>query len=324
MPTSYHHISVLSDEIIKYLQPRSGKNFVDCTLGGAGHTSRILEETAPDGRVLGFELDPHACQVAKHNLAKYKDRVIIVCRSYVHLKEELENYKKKLKNISGILIDLGLSSHQLDKADRGFSFKDHGPLDMRFNTEKQTLTAADIVLTWPEDKLLNIFREYGDIRQAKSLSRGIIAWRNKFHKQKQTTLKTSVFVSAILRILGIKPNSLQRFRIHPATKVFQSLRLAVNNELDNLKKVLPQSVEILEPGGRLAVISFHSLEDRIVKYYFRKMAKGCICPPEAPICICQNKPSIKIINKRAIRPNAKELARNPRSRSAILRLAEKI
>ena len=323
MSISYSHLSVLSEEVIKYLKPRNDQNYVDCTLGGCGHASKILESTKPNGKLLGFDLDPHACQAAKQNLGKYKDRVIILCQSYVHLKKEVE--KNNFKNISGILLDLGLSSDHIDKADRGFSFKDHGSLDMRFNPEKQTLTASDIVLSWPEDKITNILREYGEIKQAKSLAKGLVTWRKEFVKQKQKkALLTSVFNSAILRILGIKESSLKKYRIHPATRIFQSLRIAVNSELDNIKKVLPQAIDILEPGGRLAVISFHSLEDRIVKHYFKQAIKACTCPPSAPVCSCQIKVKIKIKTKKAIKPSQAEVARNPRSRSAILRVVEKL
>lgn len=324
MSKEYHHLSVLSDEIIEFLQPKSGQNYIDCTLGGGGHTVELLKKTGPAGKVLGFEIDPHACQWVKNNLSKFKERVIIACKSYIHLEEEFKKHQKEFKNISGIILDLGLSSDQLGSTNRGFSFKDHGSLDMRFNPQENIPTASDIVLNSSENELANIFREYGEVKQAKRLSKGIIAWRKEFVKQKQKSLETSMFVSAILRILGINPSSLPRFRIHPATQVFQALRIAVNQELDNLQQVLPQAINILPSGGRLAVISFHSLEDRIVKHYFKELAQGCICPPNIPICRCNNQPKIKIKTKRPIRPSAREIAANPRSRSASLRVIEKI
>ena len=324
MAVEYKHISVLKQEVLELLDPQTGQNFIDCTLGGGGHTESILQQTGPDGKMLAFELDDRAIAASKKKLKQYQDRLIIAHKSYVHLKQEFLKHEKELKNISGIVIDLGLSSDQLDKADRGFSFKDHGSLDMRFDKKGQELTASDIVLTWPEDKLVKIFREYGEVKQPKRLAKGIILWRQTLVKQKQKMLKTSMLVYVILRILNIKPESVKRFRRHPATQVFQSLRIAVNSELDNLQSVLPQAVELLPTGGRLAVISFHSLEDRIVKRYFKKLAQGCICPPENPVCNCSNEAQIKLINKRAVKPSKEELEGNPRSRSAILRVIEKL
>ncbi|RJQ34874.1 16S rRNA (cytosine(1402)-N(4))-methyltransferase RsmH [Candidatus Parcubacteria bacterium] len=322
MTSDYHHISVLGDEVIKYLQPQAGQNFIDCTLGGGGHTERILEETGPKGRVLAFELDQRAVEASRLRLKKYQNRLIIIQDSYVHLKEIAK--RKDFKPIQGIVFDLGLSSDQLDRADRGFSFKDHGSLDMRFDEKSQTLKAEDIVLYWSKDDLLKIFREYGEVKQVERVAQGIVAWRETFLKQKQKKLKTSMFVSAILGILNIKESSLKRFRIHPATQIFQALRIAVNSELDNISKALPQAFDILEPGGRIAVISFHSLEDRIVKQYFKQMSLDCICPPESPICNCGNKPKVKIITKKSIKPSAQEISTNWRSRSAKLRVVEKI
>lgn len=341
----YKHISVLVDEVVELLAPSSNQNYIDLTLGGGGHSKAILEQTGPQGKILAFEMDSRAVLAAKNNLADYKDRLIIVNNSYVHLESEYR--KNNIGKVSGIIADLGLSSDQLDKADRGFSFNDHGPLDMRFNPSGQTLTASDIVLNWTEDQIFKIFREYGEVKQAKRLAKGLVFWRKTLNpvylpdgqtghgKQKQICppkllerrrepIKTSMLVVAILRILNIKEENLKRFRIHPATQVFQALRLAVNDELNSIRKVLPQAYNILSPGGRLAVISFHSLEDRIVKQYFKKLSQGCSCPPETPVCRCNNKPKVKIITKKALRPQAREISKNPRSRSAILRVAEKI
>ena len=306
------------------MKPQPGQHFIDGTLGGGGHTESILEQTSPDGKVLAFELDDRAIKAAKKRLKKYQERLIIVHKSYVHLKQEFKKHTKEFKKPSGIILDLGLSSDQLDRADRGFSFKDHGSLDMRFDKKGQTLTASDIILTWPEDKLIKIFREYGEVKQSKRLAKGFILWRQTLVKQKQKILKTSMLVYVILRILNIKPDSVKRFRKHPATQVFQSLRIAVNGELDNLQSVLPQAIEVLPTGGRLAVISFHSLEDRIVKRYFKKLAQNCICPPTNPICNCDNEAQVKLVNKRAIKPSQAEITSNPRSRSAILRVIEKV
>ncbi|MDD5749374.1 MAG: 16S rRNA (cytosine(1402)-N(4))-methyltransferase RsmH [Patescibacteria group bacterium] len=321
MADSYQHLSVLAKELIDFLAPSPGQNFIDCTLGGGGHSQQLLERNGPRGKVLAFELDKRAIDAARARLSEYQDRLIIVNKNYAHLESEAKKHGFS-KNIFGIIFDLGLSSDQLDRAQRGFSFKDHGPLDMRFDPVGQTLTASDIILTWPEKELVKIFAEYGGEKKAKILARGIALWRDK-QKQNQA-IKTSMLVSVILRILKIPESSLKRFRIHPATKVFQALRIAVNNELDNLTQALPQALDILPVGGRLALISFHSLEDRIVKQFFRQMSKDCICPSSAPICVCDYKPRLKLINKKGIRPTAAEVKTNPRSRSAVLRVAEKI
>jgi len=326
MSLDYQHISVLGKEIIEYLKPQPNQNFVDCTLGGGGHTEKILQRTGPQGKVLAFERDQRAIEAASRRLKKYQNRLIIINQNYVHLEEEIIRHRQEIAEISGIILDLGLSSDQLDQPGRGFSFKDQGHLDMRFDPNSQKVTASDIVLTWPEDKLVKIFREYGEIRQAKKIAQGIVAWQKAptVEKQKSNILQTSVFVSTILRILNIKPDNLKRYRIHPATQIFQSLRIAVNDELNNLKQVLPQALEVLAYRGRLAVISFHSLEDRIVKDYFKAIAKTCVCPPAAPICTCHHQAEINIINKKPLRPTAEEISVNPRSRSALLRVAEKI
>ena len=323
MPGAYQHHSVLTKELLVYLQPKAGQHFIDCTLGGGGHTREILKATSPKGKVLGLELDLRAIAAAKENLQEYQDRIIIVNDSYAHLQLVYKKYESVLPKVSGIILDLGLSSDQL-AGHRGFSFRDDGPLDMRFDTRGQTLTASDIILTWPEEKIEKIFREYGEEVQAKRLANGLVLWRDNLEKQTQKIVKTSMLVSAILRILNIKDNNLRRFRRHPATKVFQALRIAVNQELDNLQAVLPQAIDILAPGGQLAVISFHSLEDRLVKQFFQKLSKNCICPPDLPLCVCGQKPKIKIITKKVIRAGWEELAVNPRSRSACLRVAKKI
>jgi 16S rRNA (cytosine1402-N4)-methyltransferase len=321
MQSDYQHQSVLLEEVVQFLQPQSNQHFIDGTLGGGGHTEALLKMTGPKGNVLAFELDQRAITAAQARLKDYKKRLFIVNKSYVNLKEEWEKVVGKLPVIQGIILDLGLSSDQLDKANRGFSFKDDGPLDMRFDTTNQTLTAEDIILTWSEDKLYKIFREYGEEPKAQRLARGIIKNRSSWTKQKQK-LTTSMFVSTILGILNIKNTA--RFKTHPATRIFQALRIAVNEELTNVQKVLPQALDVLPAGGRLAIISFHSLEDRIVKRYFKEESLKCICPPNIPVCVCQKKQRVKLVTTKGIKPTAKEIKNNPRSRSAILRVIEKI
>jgi 16S rRNA (cytosine1402-N4)-methyltransferase len=323
MATAYQHTSVLAAEVLELLNPQPNQNFIDCTLGGGGHTKLILEKTSPRGKVLAFELDERAIRAARANLKEYQDRLIIVKRNFVHLQDELKK-QQDFNKISGIMVDLGLSSDQLLASNRGFSFRDEGPLDMRFDTINQTLTATDIILTWPEADLIKIFREYGEINQAARLAKGLVSWRDDFVKQKQNCLQTTMLVGAILRILNIKPVNLKRYRIHPATKIFQSLRIAVNQELANLEKFLPQAVEALSLEGRLAVISFHSLEDRLVKRYFRELATDCLCPPHLPVCRCHHRARVKLLTKRGLKPTPPEVKNNPRSRSAILRAVAKI
>ncbi len=330
MSVNFQHKTVLLDEVIEYLAIKSNQNFVDGTLGGGGHTEKILQNNGPKGKVLAFELDQKAIQASKERLKKYKDRLFIVNTSYANLKSEWEKLKTKFGPVTGIVLDLGLSSDQLDQANRGFSFKDSGPLDMRFDQQSQTVTAESLILNSSEAELYKIFREYGQVQKAQILAKGLIKNRSSWMetaggsvKQKQK-LTTSMFVLTILQILKIKESSLGRFRIHPATQVFQALRIAVNEELTNIAKVLPQAFDVLAPGGRLAVISFHSLEDTIVKKFFQNNSRSCICPPQAPICTCNIKPLLKMVSKKGIKPSAQEVKNNPRSRSAILRVAEKI
>ncbi len=319
----YQHTSVLKDEIVSFLKPGKNQHFVDATLGGAGHSQAILEKNGPAGKVLAFELDERAIAAAKTRLKKYQNRVVIVERSYVHLKEEINKNRKYFPEISGVVFDLGLSLDQLINSNRGFSFNDDGLLDMRFAARGQNLTASDIILTWSERDLLKIFTEYGEVKQAQRLARGLVSWRAEI-KQKQKKLKTSMLVSAILRILKISEGSLKKYRIHPATQIFQALRIAVNGELDNLRQTLPQAFSVLKPGGRLAVISFHSLEDRIVKNYFKDLLGNCKCPPDLPVCVCGHQPLAKLVTKKPMRPTPAEIKANPRSRSAILRVIEKL
>ncbi|MFA5127272.1 MAG: 16S rRNA (cytosine(1402)-N(4))-methyltransferase RsmH [Patescibacteria group bacterium] len=329
----YSHQSVLVKELIQFLRPKPGQHYVDCTLGGGGHTEAILQLTSPKGKVLAFELDERAIAAAKKRLNKYSHRLEIIRDSYAHLQTTIEKRRPQWPKISGVILDLGLSSDQLEQAQRGFSFQEDSPLDMRFDT-RQTLTASDIVLTWPEEKIRAILREYGEEVQAKRLAKGIVLWRDNLisargssssgQKQKQKIVRTSMLVSTILAILNIKTADLKKYRRHPATKVFQALRIAVNQELENLQAILPQAIDILAPGGQLAVISFHSLEDRIVKKFFQGQTKKCVCPPDSPICVCGAKARLQIMTKKPIRPSWVEIASNPRSRSALLRVAKKL
>ena len=319
MPTQ--HIPVLLKEVVEYLQPAAGQHFIDGTLGGGGHAKSILEATSPNGNLLAIDLDATALTLAKKNLEAFAGRVTFVQDSFAKLKQ-IYNEQFSLHKVNGILLDLGLSSIELADTDRGFSFQIEAPLDMRFD-RRQSLTAAEIVNTWPSNTLTKIFQEYGQERLASEVTKQIITQR-----QKQKIKNTTELVAAILLVyrkkLGSKKEVPWIGGAHPATKVFQALRIAVNDELEQLRQALPQAIEIMQPGGRLAVISFHSLEDRIVKQYLKKESQDCICPPELPVCQCGHKAVIKIITKKPIVPSSQEIEINPRSRSAKLRIAQKL
>lgn len=307
------HQPVLYHEIIEALEPQRGYVYIDCTLGSGGHALGILKSSSPDGRLIGFEVDSIALGVARTNLSAYSSRTHLIKDSYVTVTEYAQ--KLGLKKIKGILMDLGASSIQLDMPERGFSFRTEADLDMRFNPEA-SLTAYDIVNEYSEKELAELIKNLGEERNASRIAREII-----LNRPVRTTKQLSEIVEKVVR-----PRSKHsgRFYRHPATKTFQAIRISVNNELQNIEEVLPQAVNLLDKKGRLAVISFHSLEDRIVKRFFRLESSGCICPPKQPICTCEHFAKIKLINRRPIVPSQEEISRNPRSRSARLRIVEKI
>lgn len=307
----FKHQPVLVKEVLQYLAPKSNENFVDCTVGGAGHAKEILKLNSPGGKLLGIDLDQEAIETARERLTGYKDRVILVNDNYKNLKNIL--YVSGFNKIDGILLDLGLSSYELEDESRGFSFRGSAFLDMRYGkTEK---TAAYIINQYKEENLVRIFKEYGEERFSKQVAREIIKERKL-----KPIRTTDQLVEIIERVYRGKPKP----KIHVATRVFQALRIEVNDELDNLKETLPQALDMLAKGGRLVVISFHSLEDRIVKEFFKKEAKSCICPAQIPICVCNHQPSLKILTKKIVAPESAEINQNPRSRSAKLRAAVKI
>jgi len=310
MADNARHVPVLLTETITYLDPKPNQNFIDCTLGAGGHTIEILKKTSPDGKVLGIDLDSRAIAIAK---SKVKDNRLVAAEgNFKNLKEIV--LQNNFKNIFGILLDLGFSSMEIADPKKGFSFRIDAPLDMRYGKEGET--AAEIVNQWPEKDLEKIFREYGEERFAKKIAREICTAR----KLKPVT-RTLELVEIISRVV---PKKFQYGRTHFATKTFQALRIAVNDELENLKKVLPEAMDLLGPGGRLAVISFHSLEDRIVKQFFKSESMDCVCPKEVPVCRCGHKAILKILNKKPIVPNEEEAKINPRSGSAKLRVAERL
>ncbi|MDR3575928.1 MAG: 16S rRNA (cytosine(1402)-N(4))-methyltransferase RsmH [Anaerolineaceae bacterium] len=302
------HLPVLYQEIITALRPLSPGRYVDCTIGAGGHAAGILENSSPSGNLLGLDLDPQALAIASQRLSLYGDRVHLLQASYTTLLEQIHNLG--WENVQGIVFDLGVSSMQVDTPERGFSFLANGPLDMRFGPE-QPEQAADLVNHLPEDQLADILWRYGEESKSRKIARAICQARPL-----QTTHELAEVISRALR--G------HRGRIHPATRTFQALRIAVNQELQALEATLPQAVTVLSPGGRLAVISFHSLEDRIVKQYFRRESRDCICPPEQPVCTCNHKATIIELTRHPIVPAGQETETNARSRSAHLRIAEKL
>lgn len=311
----YQHIPVMLKEVIEYLNPQRGQNFIDCTLGGAGYTMAIAEKIGQEGKVLAIDLDELAIENAKKQIAERKLRnIILVQDNFRNIREIAQKYFKTEK-IQGIIFDLGLSSAQLDDRKRGFSFQIDAPLDMRFNSVGN-LSAEYIVNNCKQEELEKIFKEYGEERFAKQIA-GLIVQERKV-KPIAATLQ---LVEAIKKAI---PKKFAYGKIHPATKVFQALRIAVNKELENIEQALPQAKDLLAPGGRIAVVAFHSLEDRIVKNYFKREAKDCLCPPEFPVCRCGHKKTLKILTKKTVIPNIDEARNNPRARSAKLRAAEKI
>jgi 16S rRNA (cytosine1402-N4)-methyltransferase len=302
------HRPVLYQEIIHSLSPQRGGHYVDATLGAGGHTWGILEASAPDGLLLGMDVDPQALELARNKLSVFGSRAILVRASYTSLAEQLAELK--WPSVDGIVLDLGVSSMQLDTPQRGFSFQVDAPLDMRFDPDNP-VQAADLVNTLPEGDIADLLFRYGEEHQSRRVARAIVQAR---------PLETTGQLARV--VAGVTGSG--KKGMHPATRTFQALRIAVNRELEALEEFLPQAVTSLASAGRVAVISFHSLEDRIVKQYFKKESQDCICPPKQPVCTCGHKAVVRILTRRPIRPGATEVNANPRSRSARLRVAEKI
>jgi 16S rRNA (cytosine1402-N4)-methyltransferase len=293
------HTAVLKKEVLENLDPKQNENFVDCTIGEGGHSEDILKKNGPDGKVLGIDLDPQQISASQWLQVQFKDRIVLATDSYTSLTEIIA--RKNFQPINGILLDLGMSSAQLARAHKGFSFQVDQGLDMRYNDETNYMTAEKIVNEWPEEKIEEILENYGEEKFAKKIAKNIVDQR------KQGRIKTTFQLIEIIK--DATPSAYWRGKIHYATRTFQALRIAVNDELENIKKVLPQAVSALAPDGRLAVISFHSLEDRIVKNFLTNETK---------------KGTIKILTKKPITASRDERGKNPRSRSAKLRVAVKI
>ena len=304
------HIPVLLDEVIEGLQPQPGGYFLDCTVGLGGHATAILERISPLGRLLGIDADPEAIKISQDKLRDYSEAVTLVNDNFVNLQAICERYR--FHPVDGILFDLGISSLQLDTAERGFSFHLDAPLNMRFDSG-QGLTASDIVNSFPEQELAKLIEKYGEERHSRRIARYIVQNR---------PIATTVELARLIEQVSGAPA--RRGKIHPATRTFMALRIAVNSELQNLELALEQTINLLRPGGRLTVISYHSLEDRIVKQFMRYAASSCVCPPGTVICRCGHVPALKLISRKVIKPTSLEMESNPRSRSAKLRIAERL
>jgi len=304
--STFNHIPVLFDEVLTLLQPKANGRYIDGTLGAGGHTAGLLQQSAPSGRVLVFDKDAAAIAFAKQQLEPFGERVTYVHASYAEMGQLAPAHG--FTSVDGILLDLGLSSRQLDDAQRGFSFMKEGPLDMRFDTS-QGETAADLVNNLDEAALADIFWRYGEEKSNRKIARMIVAER---------PFATTTQLAD--RIAQTVP---RRGRIHPATQVFQALRIAVNRELETVETGVLAALALLGVNGRLAVISFHSLEDRFVKQTFRELSKDCTCPPNQPVCTCGGQANFRLITRKAVQASAEEIAQNSRSRSARLRVIEK-
>jgi 16S rRNA (cytosine1402-N4)-methyltransferase len=307
MDTIGQHVPVLYDEVLAGLHPQPGGRYIDATLGTGGHAAGILRASAPDGRLLGLDADPEASAFALQILQPFTDRLTVRTNNFRCLKEVASSVG--FDQVDGVVMDLGLSSRQLSDSQRGFSFGQDGPLDMRFN-RSQVRSAADLVNSLPEAELADVLWRYGEERHARRIARAIVAAR--------PLNSTSQLADLVARTVG------RHEKIHPATRTFQALRIAVNDELEALSEGLWQARDLLRPGGRLAVIAFHSLEDRLVKRFYQQEAKDCVCPPETPVCVCQHHATLRVLTSKPVRPTAEEIAGNPKSRSARLRIAERV
>jgi 16S rRNA (cytosine1402-N4)-methyltransferase len=307
------HEPVLLAEVLAQLDPREGGRFLDGTVGGGGHAEAILERTAPSGRLLGLDVDPAALTEARRVLARFGDRALLVRASFALCDDVAREHD--FIPLDGVLLDLGLSSIQLADTQRGFSFRAPGPLDMRADPDARVATAADIVNSWDQGELRRVFADYGEEPEAGRIAAAIVRRRAREPFLTADDLGRFVF--------GVKKNR-SRSSTDPATRVFQALRIAVNDELGNLARGLEAALSILRPGGRLAVISFHSLEDRMTKQFFVRESRDCICPPHLPTCVCGHRAGLRVVTRRPLRADSAEAARNPRARSAALRVAEKI
>jgi 16S rRNA (cytosine1402-N4)-methyltransferase len=309
------HLPVLVDEVIQMLAPAAGSLHIDATLGGGGHTERILEAASPDGRLLGLDADPAAIARVEARLrARYGDRLVLRRANFRELASVAPS--AGFPAVDGCLFDLGLSSYQLADRERGFGFRTGGPLDMRFDPSRG-VPAAELLASLDTAELTALFRRYGEEPRAPRIARAIVDARQV------APVATAEELAALVERV-VPPNPRIRRRTHPATRIFQALRIAVNEELEALQAGLAAALDLLRPGGRLVVLSYHSLEDRIVKRFFQAERRGCVCPPELPVCVCGRNPRLRLVTSPSLTPSATEIEANPRARSARLRAAERL
>ncbi|MGI5892555.1 MAG: 16S rRNA (cytosine(1402)-N(4))-methyltransferase RsmH [Bacillota bacterium] len=309
----FYHVPVMLAEVLEILQPQSGAVYVDGTMGGAGHSKAILQASAPLGRLIAIDQDDDAIAAGKVALAQFGERVLIFKDNFVNLEQVVK--QSSWGQVDGILLDIGVSSYQLDKGQRGFSYMQDAPLDMRMD-QKQDFSAWDIVNKYSQDQLTKIIYQYGEEKWAKRIAQMIL-----LERKEKTIDTTGQLVQVIKKAIPVKAREKDQ---HPAKRTFQAIRIAVNDELGVLGKAIDAAVAVLKPGGRLVIITFHSLEDRIVKEKFRLLAADCLCPPKTPICICGHQASIKLLSRKPILPQKNEIEHNPRSRSAKMRVAVKL
>ena len=308
---AFNHKSVLLDEVIESLNIKADGYYVDCTLGGGGHALEVVKRL-DNGKLIGIDQDADAIKAATQRLIDYSKHVIIIRDNYVNIQYILE--RGNISRVDGIYIDLGVSSYQLDTAERGFTYRFDAPLDMRMD-DRNELKASDIVNNYSETELFHIIRDYGEDRFAKNIAKHIVEYRDK--KRIETTFElVDIIKSAI-------PMKIQITGGHPAKRTFQAIRIELNKELEVLTESINVMIDLLKPGGRLSIITFHSLEDRIVKQAFKKAESPCVCPKKFPVCVCGNKSKGRVITRKAILPGENELEENSRSKSAKLRVFEK-
>jgi 16S rRNA (cytosine1402-N4)-methyltransferase len=309
------HLPVMLEEVMLALSPHPGSFQIDATVGGGGHAVRILEAANPGGRLLGIDADPRAIERAARRLARFGDRAVLRQANFESMGEVAS--AAGFGGADGILMDLGVSSQQLDDDDRGFSFRSSDALDMRFDT-RVGIPASEVVATYSEARIADILKRHGEEPHARRIARAIVAERQK------APIETPARLAEIVTKATPRPKSQHRRRIHPATRVFQALRIEVNRELDTLPAALESALDLLRPDGRLCVISYHSLEDRIVKRFLARERRGCICPPEVPVCVCGKQPRVVSLGAQPQLPSDQEVATNPRARSAKLRAARRL
>ncbi len=311
---TYRHVSAMLKEAVACLSCRPGGTYIDGTLGGAGHARAICQEIMPGGLLIGVDQDADAIANARHILEPYADHIRLFHGNFVDLPDYLAQLG--IETVDGILLDIGLSQYQLEMSGRGFSFQKDEPLDMRMDIRSET-RAADLVNQLDEGALVRIFKEYGEERWSKRIANAIVRGREK------ETIRTSRQLADLI-VSAVPGRAAASQKIHPATRIFQALRIAVNQELERLAAFLESAMDLLAPKGRLCVLSFHSLEDRIVKRKFKALATGCDCPPDLPMCVCGKKPRVRLLTRKVVRPTQQEIDRNPMARSTRMRAVEKI